>query len=162
MADFGFSIRDILAVGSVDVHASTKWTKHASASHSVAKVPHIQGGISIRREGNPVDAFSYGTVLESRILRDSIPEITIPILLSDAASGDTLLDNEKSGALQLIEVGMQNPNGDKLLLQFWQARLIGLDYQFQDDGFATVSYTYRGTDFRATSDTNAQIVSFSG
>ena len=156
MTDFGFSVRDIVAVGMAEV-GSTKWERETtSPSFNKSKLALIQGGISIRLDGQPVDAFSYGQVFESRLLRDPIPEITLSVLLSDTT--DAPLDNRTSGDLQLIEIGMANPSGDKLLMQLWQARCTSINYDFPDEQFATVGYTYRGVDFRVTASTNNKVI----
>ena len=156
MADFGFSVRDIVAIGMIDTHASTKWTKNGTPTNSIAKVHLVQGGLSLRLDGNPIDAFNYGQVFESRLLRDPIPEMTLSVLLSDSTNRP--LDNRVTGALQLVEVGLKNPNSDKLLLQLWEARCININYNFPDEQFATVDYTYRGTDFRVAGASDQQIV----
>ena len=155
-SDFGFSVRDIVAVGMADSHVSTKWAIHASPTTNIAKISAIQGGISVRLDGNPVDAFSYGQIFESRILRDPIPELSFSILLTDSTNKP--LDNRTEGRLQIVEVGLKNPNAEKLVLQFWEARATGINYDFPDEQFATESYTYRGTDFRVTTAANAVVV----
>ena len=160
MPDYGFSVRDIVAVGMADsggTSTTDRWTKEASATTNIAKIDVVQGGISIRLDGNPVDAFSYGTVYESRILQDPIPELTFSVLLTDSTNAP--VDNRTAGDLLLIEFGLKNANSEKLIMQFANARCVGINYSFPDGDFATVDYTYRGTDFRVTTLTNRQIVS---
>lgn len=152
-SSLAFSFRDITAIGFADV-SDEKWL--AAETNVIDRVHYISGGVSLSKRGEPVDGFSYGQVLESRILRDSIPELQIQCYMTDAAKQPP--DNERSGKTKMIEIGLKNASGQTMLLQCWNGRLISLTESLPEAQFAFREYNYRLTDFRFEVPSAAQII----
>ena len=153
---YSFGFRDIVAVGFEDA-SDTKWL--AAGTNTIARVHYVGGsGISLSVQGDPVDGFSYGKVFESRILRDTTPELQVSCYLTDSA--DTPPDNMISGQRKMIEIGMRNPDGQRQLVQMWGCRATSIERSMPDSEFGFNTYTYRMQDFRFEVPAAAQIISW--
>ena len=150
----GFGVRDIVAVGFEDASAEVDWL--GAGTNSVAKVHYVAGGLSLGADDEATDGFSYGKIFESRILQEQAPEMTLNCYLTD--SDDKPPDNMSEGKVQLVEIGLKNSAGERLLFQGWEARLVGVERTAPEAEFAFQTYRYRMANFRLEVPSAAQVI----
>ena len=89
-------------------------------------------------------------------LEDGSSEFRLMVNLSDSA--DLPPDNRLSGSLKMVELGMKNSSGERMLLQLWDARCVSIERNFPEARFAYCEYVYRCRDFRWEIGTANQVV----
>ena len=153
-SSFGF--RDLVAVGFEDT-SDDEWL--ASGDNTIARAHYISNGITISDNTQVVDGFAYGQVFENRVLTDPVFELGVSCYLTD--SEDRPPDNRIDGSTKMVELGLKNPSGDRLLIQLWGARATSINESLPEAQFAFSEYTYRATKMRLEVPSAAQIISFS-